>query len=424
MSLNIRPSDPNQAAKVYTSPHRLARETFKTSRLLDFCSERELTKQIGHGVAQWPLVILKELVDNALDAAEEASIAPAIGVEVADGAVTITDNGPGIPAETVAGVLDFSVRVSSREAYVSPTRGAQGNALKTIVAMAYFTEPHTEHSIGLGTIAAREYLESVNAPTLQEAGCAAAKIGTRGPEGCFGAVLFIEKEGFLPLFEAVHLAERFDLAIMSTKGMSLTAARSLIDDLCQDEVPLLALHDFDKTGMSIAATLTRDTRRFVFTNVIEPIDLGLRLTDVQELGLEASAEDVFDHGSVAAKLHNLRLNGATDEEAQFLLRRRVELNALTSDQLVAFIECKLIEHGIQKVVPDADLLRDAYQLHVKSKRIEEIVAEAIEDFDDGDITAPDDLSSRVAAYLKEHPEVRWDAAVAALVEDDMAEPPS
>jgi DNA topoisomerase VI subunit B len=117
--------------------HRLERETFKTSRLLDFCSARELTKQIGHGVAQWPLVILKEPVDNALDAAEEASIAPAIGVEVADGTITITDNGPGIPAETVAGVLDFSVRVSSREAYASPTRGAQGNALKTIVAMAF-----------------------------------------------------------------------------------------------------------------------------------------------------------------------------------------------------------------------------------------------------------------------------------------------
>lgn len=41
--------------------------------------------------------------------------------------ITITDNGPGIPAETVAGILDFAVRVSSREAYASPTRGAQGN---------------------------------------------------------------------------------------------------------------------------------------------------------------------------------------------------------------------------------------------------------------------------------------------------------
>jgi hypothetical protein len=117
--------------------HRLERETFKTSRLLDFCSERELTKQIGHGVDQWPLVILKELLDNALDACEEAGVAPVIRIEVADGAIIITDNGPGIAAETVAGVLDFAVRVSSREAYVSPTRGAQGNALKTIVAMAF-----------------------------------------------------------------------------------------------------------------------------------------------------------------------------------------------------------------------------------------------------------------------------------------------
>ena len=34
-------------------------------------------------------------------------------------------------------LLDYTVRVSSREAYVSPTRGAQGNALKTIVAMPF-----------------------------------------------------------------------------------------------------------------------------------------------------------------------------------------------------------------------------------------------------------------------------------------------
>ncbi len=41
----------------------------------------------------------------------------------------------GIPAATIDGILDFSVRVSSREAYVAPDRGAQGNALKTIAAV-------------------------------------------------------------------------------------------------------------------------------------------------------------------------------------------------------------------------------------------------------------------------------------------------
>jgi hypothetical protein len=282
----------------------------------------------------------------------------------------------------------------------------------------HFTEPHTDHSIGLGTISVRQYLAGIKAPEIEGASFAGAKIKTCGPDGCFGAVVFIEKEGFLPLFRAVHLAERFDLAIMSTKGMSVTAARSLIDDLCQNEVPLLVLHDFDKTGMSIAGTLTRDTRRYSFDNDIEVIDFGLRLEDVSELGLESSAEAVFDRGTRHAKLENLRLNGATKEEAEFLLKQRVELNALPSDQLVAFIERKLTEHGIQKVVPHADLLRDAYRLQVKSKRIEEIVAEAIEDFDDSDIASPDDLSSRVIVHLNEHPELRWDEAIAAIAEED------
>jgi DNA topoisomerase VI subunit B len=115
----------------------LKRETFRTSRLLDFCSQKELVAQTGHAVAVWPLVALKELLDNAVDACEDAQVAPAIRVTVNASGLTVADNGPGIPAETVAGVLDFAVRVSSREAYVSPTRGAQGNALKTLLAMPF-----------------------------------------------------------------------------------------------------------------------------------------------------------------------------------------------------------------------------------------------------------------------------------------------
>jgi DNA topoisomerase VI subunit B len=116
---------------------RLNREVFKTSRLAEFCSQKELVSQTGHPVEQWPLVILKELIDNSLDACEEADIAPKIKVVVGANAITVTDNGPGIAPETVKGLLDFNVRVSSREAYVSPTRGAQGNALKTVVSMAF-----------------------------------------------------------------------------------------------------------------------------------------------------------------------------------------------------------------------------------------------------------------------------------------------
>ncbi|MDB5635947.1 MAG: ATP-binding region ATPase domain protein, partial [Bradyrhizobium sp.] len=64
-------------------------------------------------------------------------VSPVIDIEVADGNIIISDNGQGIAAETVKKILDYTVRTSDKEAYVSPTRGAQGNALKTIRAMAF-----------------------------------------------------------------------------------------------------------------------------------------------------------------------------------------------------------------------------------------------------------------------------------------------
>jgi DNA topoisomerase VI subunit B len=118
---------------------RLERVAFVSSRLGEFVGEKELVAQIGQNKEEWPLVILKELVDNALDECEEAEIPPKIEIEVdtATGSFITADNGRGIPTDTVKSMLDYSVRVSTREAYVSPTRGAQGNASKTPVAMGF-----------------------------------------------------------------------------------------------------------------------------------------------------------------------------------------------------------------------------------------------------------------------------------------------
>ena len=114
---------------------------------------------------------------------------------------------------------------------------------------------------------------------------------TCGPEHRYGAILFIEKEGFMPLFEAVQLAERYDLAIMSTKGCRSRQAGSGRPAVRGARVPLLVLHDFDK---------------YAFRNRIEVIDLGLRLEDVEDSGLET--EDVVHRSDPAP---NLRENGAT-----------------------------------------------------------------------------------------------------------------
>jgi DNA topoisomerase VI subunit A len=184
-------------------------------------------------------------------------------------------------------------------------------------------------------------------------------------------VLFIEKEGFTPVLEAARLPERFDIALMSTKGMSVTAARMLVDELCgRLGLKLFVLHDFDITGFSIWKTLIETGRRYRFKHDVGANDLGLRLVDVELLGL-ASESVIVDKDRIALT-RRLRINGATDDEIAFLLSgRRVELNAMTSDVFVRFVEDGLRAHGVTKVVPSTATLAEAYAAYrrgVKAKR--------------------------------------------------------
>jgi hypothetical protein len=88
---------------------------------------------------RWGLAILKELVDNALDACEQTDRAPVITVTVDPGTNTLSvqDNGPGLRAETLERSLDYTVRVSDKAYYVSPSRGQLGNAFKCLWALPY-----------------------------------------------------------------------------------------------------------------------------------------------------------------------------------------------------------------------------------------------------------------------------------------------
>ena len=96
----------------------------------------------------------------------------------------------------------------------------------------------------------------------------------------------------------------------------------------------------------------------------------------------------------------------------FLLSKRVELNALTSDQLVDFVERKLQENGVGKVVPKKADLVEAYRLFKNGERIRELVAAEIAKPDK--TAVPADLEKRVRAYLRKNPEVPWDVAVRSI----------
>jgi DNA topoisomerase VI subunit B len=93
-------------------PPTLARTTFQTSRLLEFFSEKELAMQMGFPKEHWPIALLKELIDNPLDACETAGMLPDIAMTLEPDLLSIRDHGPGLPVATIERSLDSLVRVS------------------------------------------------------------------------------------------------------------------------------------------------------------------------------------------------------------------------------------------------------------------------------------------------------------------------
>jgi DNA topoisomerase VI subunit B len=114
------------------------REHFTISRELEYFTADELTKQTGYSREEWwPGVIAKEAIDNALDACETAGVAPEIAITFDGAKLEIRDNGSGIPPEVVKRIIDYSTRTSDKLTYVAPTRGSQGNGLKTLLAIPF-----------------------------------------------------------------------------------------------------------------------------------------------------------------------------------------------------------------------------------------------------------------------------------------------
>ena len=214
------------------------------------------------------------------------------------------------------------------------------------------------------------------------------------------------------LFE---LAEKWDLAIMSTKGTSVTSARFLADELCSKcDIPLFVLHDFDKVGLNILKTLREDTWRYTFSNRIKVIDLGLRLADVIAEGLEG--EDVVYDSADDVVTADLRRSGATPEEIKFLLKQRVELNEFTADVLVEWLEDKLKQHGLEKVIPNHEMLTEAYRREKQSiylrPKVEALLKESEKHV--ADLEMPDDLAERLGKLFESEPELSWNEAVAKI----------
>jgi len=283
-------------------------------------------------------------------------------------------------------------------------------------ARGHFAEPHRngrdrQPPVGLGGAEVRAYISEFTTDTVEERPIlhSPQMITTVGPGLRFSGVLFIEKEGFDPILQAAGIADRYDLAVASTKGMPVSAVCDLLGEM---QLPVYVVRDFDKSGFSIVSTLRRGTRGSR-KRPARVIDLGLRLADIE--GLET--EPVAGHCPLSWS-RNLRHNGATEEEIEILCGphhygpcERVELNAMTSDQFIEWLESKLEEHGVEKVVPDGDVLCSAYRRALFLQKLDVAQAELAEQIKGDTVALPRDLGKKVRRLLESSPGMSWDAAV-------------
>ena len=179
------------------------------------------------------------------------------------------------------------------------------------------------------------------------------------------------------------------------------------------------LHDFDKAGFSIVGTLQAQhpalplrarPRR-------EVIDLGLRLDDVD--GLET--EDVYVEFSGKAK-QNLRENGATEEEIDFLSiepARRTERLRVRRIRRVDRGQARRAWH--RQSDARRDVLAAAYVRMRRQAVVQARINEVLDKLDDEQAEPPpipDDLTKRLNELMGRDPAQRWDACLRKIAEED------
>jgi hypothetical protein len=247
------------------------------------------------------------------------------------------------------------------------------------------THPHRDETITLGTLMVEEY---------------------ERPEWTFNKLMYVEKEGANEALKAVRWPEQHDCAVMSSKGFSTRAARDLIDKLAEHDEPITVFcaHDADASGTMIYQTLqeatkARDARK------IQIVNIGLEPWEAVEMGLEVETVEKGKRRKPVADyvLEREDSSPAGDTWEDWLQTHRVELNAMTTPQLIAWLNAKMAEHGVGKLVPPADVITAELDQRIEQKvrdtLQERILREA--GFEDQVKTAIGKIEKPTAATLTE-----------------------
>ena len=279
------------------------------------------------------------------------------------------------------------------------------------------THPHLDETITLGTIMVEQYVR---------------------PAWNFNKLLYIEKEGAQEALKQNRWLERHDCAVMSSKGFSTRAARDLIDKLVEHHEPIevFCAHDADASGTMIYQTLQEATRGRG-ARKIKIVNIGLEPWEAVEMGLEVEtveagerrkpvADYVKDHdgeGDVDANGNDI----SDIDWDEWLQTHRIELNAMTTPELIAWLDDKMEAYGSGKLIPPAEVLEETFMTLTEERLRAEITERILRDADlDGQVAEavaaldpPDGEALRrdIEDSFKEDPEAEWRDIIEAAVDE-------
>lgn len=278
--------------------------------------------------------------------------------------------------------------------------------------------PHTQQQIRLGT----KSVESYHRPSFQ-----------------FNKILYAEKEGFFEVLKDTGFCERYDCALLTSKGFASRAARDVIDLLAETEEALtfFCIHDADLSGTLIyqalqGATKARPERK------VEIINLGLEPWEGLAMGLEVERLPKRLSKQAATYVRSFDQNWQSPQPADFegyerwadwqewLRFFRIELNAMSSPQFVEWLEQKIAPYHQGKVVPNEAHLQDRanqqsvalLQATIREEllkdfaleaKIQERLAQVLPQIESKISQA--ELTQQVQAHLAENTEQSWQEAL-------------
>ncbi|MDP9481148.1 MAG: ATP-binding protein, partial [Actinomycetota bacterium] len=235
------------------------------------------------------------------------------------------------------------------------------------------------------------------------------RLGTRSvaeynfPDYVYNKILYSEKNGRVGILKAAGVDTRHDMALIGGQGYASEAIRTLFENAEKGEYQLFVLHDADPDGYGIARTLREETTRMPGYKV-DVIDIGLKLEDALALDKrpETFTRKKKMDGAVEAALTDVEREHFLGEEKTdgngkpYWISKRVELNDLSSPELVAYVEGKLKENDARpKVIPPDEALaerREAMFREEVGSWVDEIIAEML---------STDDLKSKMAKEFQE-----------------------